>query len=96
MKKITQRLFVVALAATTISASAQDYDKITASLNENNTIGIPVVKGFDKDFVSSLDKRGLPTVYTRSNSSNFEYIGMPISGIATGQLYIGGDELPCK
>ncbi len=87
-----KKLALLALSIiSVISAQAQDYDKITASLNENNTIGIPVVKDFDKDFVTSLDKRGEPIIYTRENSSNFEYIGMPISGIATGQLYMGGD-----
>ncbi len=70
---------------------AQDYSDVAASLLKNNERGIPTVKEFDYSFISTLDKRGEPKVYTRENSANFEYIGMPIGGIVTGQLYMGGD-----
>jgi uncharacterized protein (DUF608 family) len=51
----------------------------------------PTVKKFDLDDIRTLVERGEPIVYTRANSSNFDYIGMPVGGIGTGQLYLGGD-----
>lgn len=50
-----------------------------------------VVKDFPDSFPGVLAARGKPIVYTRENSENFEYIGMPIGGIGAGQLYLGGD-----
>ena len=51
----------------------------------------PTVKKFNLDGVRVLVERGEPIVYTRANSSNFDYIGMPVAGIGAGQLYLGGD-----
>jgi len=51
----------------------------------------PTVKKFNLDGVRALVERGEPIVYTRANSANFDYIGMPVGGIGAGQLYLGGD-----
>jgi len=51
----------------------------------------PTVKQFNLDDVRALVERGEPIVYTRANSSTFDYIGMPVGGIGAGQLYLGGD-----
>lgn len=51
----------------------------------------PTLKQFDPDWIGSLDEQGEAIVYTRDNSENFEYIGMPVGGICAGQLYLGGD-----
>lgn len=50
-----------------------------------------VVKNFPATFPGVLTARGEPIVYTKENSENFEYIGMPVGGICAGQLYLGGD-----
>jgi len=50
-----------------------------------------VVKNFPNSFPGALTARGELLVYTRENSEDFEYIGMPIGGIGAGQLYLGGD-----
>ncbi len=49
------------------------------------------VKQFDPAWIGTLTERGEPVVYTRENSADFEFIGMPVGGICTGQLYLGGD-----
>jgi uncharacterized protein (DUF608 family) len=51
----------------------------------------PTVRKFNLDEVRALVERGEPIVYTRADSSNFDYIGMPVGGIGAGQLYLGGD-----
>lgn len=49
---------------------------------------IPADKKLDPSWVKSLYERGEPTVY---RGAELEKIGMPIGGICTGQLYLGGD-----
>ncbi|WP_298477084.1 GH116 family glycosyl-hydrolase [uncultured Maribacter sp.] len=66
-------------------------EKILAELSLSSNGKTEVVKNFPKNFPEVLIDRGNPTVYTRENSNNFEYIGMPVGGIGAGQLYLGGD-----
>ena len=49
------------------------------------------LKEFPASFPEALTIRDKPLTYTKENSSNFEYIGMPIGGVGAGQLYLGGD-----
>ncbi len=49
---------------------------------------IPAEKKLSPDWVASLFARGERTVY---RGNDLDKIGMPIGGIATGQLYLGGD-----
>lgn len=49
---------------------------------------IPLDKKLDPAWVKSIATRGEPTVY---RGAELEKIGMPIGGICTGQLYLGGD-----
>jgi len=49
---------------------------------------VPVEKDLNKGAVERLVDRGRPDTYT---GKDLETIGMPIGGIATGQLYLRGD-----
>ena len=49
---------------------------------------IPAEKNLSPDWVRSLRARGRPTVYT---GDELKFIGMPIGGICSGTLYLGGD-----
>ena len=45
-------------------------------------------KGIKKEYVQKLKKRGKPEVFS---GEELKYIGMPIGGLTTGQVYLGGD-----
>ncbi|MCC6428550.1 MAG: hypothetical protein IT435_17245 [Phycisphaerales bacterium] len=51
---------------------------------------IPLDKKLDPQWIASLTARGEPTVYS-SKRDELGLIGMPIGGICTGLLYLGGD-----
>ena len=49
---------------------------------------IPADKKLSKEWIASLYARGQPM---RATGDDLKYIGMPINGICTGQVYLGGD-----
>ncbi|MFA6482348.1 MAG: GH116 family glycosyl hydrolase [Bacteroidales bacterium] len=49
---------------------------------------VPVDKKLSPEWVKSLFERGVPQVY---KGEELKYIGMPVGGICTGQMYLGGD-----
>ena len=49
---------------------------------------VPSDKKLDPAWIKSLFARGEPTVYRHEE---LDSIGMPVGGICTGQLYLGGD-----
>lgn len=51
---------------------------------------IPADKKFDPAWLRSLYEHGEPTMYS-STRGELGKIGMPVGGICTGQLYLGGD-----
>lgn len=51
---------------------------------------IPVDKKLDPQWVKSLYHRGFVTTYKKTKNE-LQYIGMPIGGIFTGTVYLGGD-----
>ena len=58
----------------------------TAGQDSENPV--PADKKLHPDWVKSLFERGGPTVY---RGDDLKYIGMPVGGLCTGQLYLGGD-----
>ena len=49
---------------------------------------IPAKKDYPSGWIQSLTARGTPTIY---RSGSLKYIGMPINGLFTGMVYLGGD-----
>jgi non-lysosomal glucosylceramidase len=56
--------------------------------NPKSKYTIPVNKGFSPEWYKSLYQRSIAEVY---RGKELAYIGMPIGGIATGTVYLGGD-----
>ncbi|MCX8490918.1 MAG: GH116 family glycosyl-hydrolase [Cyclobacteriaceae bacterium] len=57
---------------------------------ESGGYQIPIDKKLDPAWIKSLYQRGTPTQYFKSKSE-LQFIGMPVGGINTGTLYLGGD-----
>jgi uncharacterized protein (DUF608 family) len=57
--------------------------------NEVSDGPIPLDKKLDANWIKSLYARGVATTY--EGWENLQYIGMPIGGIGSGTVYIGGD-----
>ncbi len=51
---------------------------------------IPEDKKIDPEWIKSLYQRGFATQYFKSKKE-LQYIGMPVGGIMTGTVYLGGD-----
>jgi non-lysosomal glucosylceramidase len=51
---------------------------------------IPIDKKLDPEWIRSLYKRGITTRYIQSRNE-LRYIGMPVGGIHSGTLYLGGN-----
>jgi hypothetical protein len=52
--------------------------------------GVPENKKLNQQWTGSLTERGIPTTYLKSKNE-LRFIGMPVGGIMTGTLYLGGD-----
>ncbi len=52
--------------------------------------GVPENKKLNEQWIGSLTERGIPTTYVKSKNE-LRFIGMPVGGIMTGTLYLGGD-----
>lgn len=70
------------LGLSRLSVMAGPFD--VADLNK----AVPIDKKLNESWVKALYDRGLPTVY---KGAELNYIGMPVGGICTGQVYLGGD-----
>ncbi|MCF8323083.1 MAG: hypothetical protein K9I26_08110 [Flavobacterium sp.] len=56
--------------------------------NSNSEYTIPVDKGLSPEWYKSLYERGQAEIY---KGKELAYIGLPIGGIGTGTVYLGGD-----
>ncbi|UCD28644.1 MAG: hypothetical protein JSV03_16435 [Planctomycetota bacterium] len=59
-----------------------------STVNNTQDHLVPADKKLDPEWLKSLFARGEPTVYS---GRDLDFIGMPVGGICTGQLYLGGD-----
>lgn len=68
--------------------------------DDPNDFPIPADKKLTPEWLASLTARGTPTVYKFNRGplasatptlDELNFIGMPVGGVCTGQLYLGGD-----
>jgi len=90
--ELSRRGFIAATAAGAagIALSRSALPVIAGPFEANEYLKIiPTDKKLDPAWVASLTARGEPTVVTDSEA--LKHIGMPIGGLCTGTLYLGGD-----
>lgn len=51
---------------------------------------VPENKKLSAEWIKTLYERGIPEVFT-ADKNQLKHIGMPVGGVACGQLYLGGD-----
>jgi uncharacterized protein (DUF608 family) len=74
-----------------IESPRDDTDTVVKRLTTNPDGKTLIQKKLTADWIKTLADRGEPKIYTKANSQDFAYIGMPVSGIGSGELYISGD-----
>ncbi|MFO0875829.1 MAG: GH116 family glycosyl-hydrolase [Gemmataceae bacterium] len=84
------RRSLLALGGAALAASLFSLDEAVAGPFEGAEFEklIPAEKKFKPEWLASLTARGTPETRT---GDDLKYIGMPVGGIATGTLYLGGD-----
>ena len=82
-----KRLWIVPIAVV-VSGSLLSFHGLVGAGDGRTEHLVPAEKDLDKGAVQRLVDRGRPDTYT---GKDLETIGMPIGGIATGQLYLRGD-----
>ncbi len=87
---ISRRAFLASTGLVLAGAQVQRAVAGPFTAEDTASFPIPADKKLDAAWVRSLYERGGPTVY-RSKNGELGKIGMPVGGIGTGQLYLGGD-----
>ena len=78
-------------AAVTIESPNDGSDAALKRLTPSSDGKTPVLKNLDPAWVKTLADRGEPRVYTKENSADFAFLGMPVGGMGAGELYLAGD-----
>jgi non-lysosomal glucosylceramidase len=90
--KINRRDFMALTAAGAAGAALNStlLPVMAGPFEENEYLKIiPIDKKLNPQWLASLTARGKPTVVTEPSA--LQHIGMPIGGLFTGTLYLGGD-----
>jgi non-lysosomal glucosylceramidase len=74
-------------AASAAILAAHTRDALAAGELPDRSL-VPADKGLSAETVAALRERGTPTRYT---GADLRYIGMPVGGGCSGQVYVGGD-----
>jgi uncharacterized protein (DUF608 family) len=92
LTSLSRRTFIAATAMAAGAAASRAFAG-PFEVPRPDEFPIPADKKFDPAWIASLTARGEPTVYRfkRGSIDELQYIGMPVGGICTGQLYLGGD-----
>ena len=72
----------------TINVSTPSFDDDNVQKSKTFKPLIPLDKGLSEEWQTSLTSKGDKQVYS---GDELDTIGMPIGGICTGQVYLGGD-----
>lgn len=92
-QRLSRRAFMQMTGVAAAGLLASDLHRVApaeASTTKAVAHLIPADKRLDPAWLRLLSERGKPAVYTAARDE-LRYIGMPIGGIACGQLYLGGD-----
>ncbi len=84
----TRRDFLTAIGLTAVGALTSRLAVAGPFETADFQTLVPADKKLSADWIKSLFDRGTPTIY---RGADLKYIGMPVGGITTGQLYLGGD-----
>ncbi len=86
-----RRSFIKNASLTSLSIYTSSVQAIAGPFSPTELLhNIPVDKKLDQNWIKSLYKRGSVTKYYQSKNE-LKYIGMPVGGIHTGTVYLGGD-----
>jgi uncharacterized protein (DUF608 family) len=87
--EIGRRGFLAAAGLGAAGAILSEWQAVAGPFEENDFEQlVPRDKKLKPEWLGSLSERGVPETY---RGAELNWIGMPVGGIACGQLYLGGD-----
>lgn len=85
---LSRRRFLGLTAAGAGTAFLASRTEAAYALGTHDLVGVPADKSLDPAWLRSLTARGEPTVFSGEQA---KYLGMPVGGGCSGQLYLGAD-----